>query len=78
MAVLSNYGTYPDWSPYKAWAISDAITFHQENRWFDNQYYGPWTFVAHDPSRGLSITDWQAAPYDQDTCSTFDGEPACD
>ena len=37
MAVLSNYGTFPEWSPYKGTVISDAITFRQDNRWYDNQ-----------------------------------------
>jgi parallel beta-helix repeat protein len=77
MAVLSNYGTYPDWSPYKAWTVSDAITFAQSNQWSDNQYYGPWTFVAHDTSHALSFADWQAAPYNQDTCSTLNDSPGC-
>jgi parallel beta-helix repeat protein len=62
MAVLSNYGTYPDWSPYKAWAVPEAITFQQGNVWSDNLYYGPWTFVARDASRALSPAAWQAAP----------------
>jgi hypothetical protein len=78
MAVLSNYGTYPDWSPYKAYTVADSITFGQENHWSNNKYYGPWTFVAHDPSRSLSIAQWQAAPYGQDTCSTFENSPGCD
>jgi parallel beta-helix repeat protein len=77
MAVLSNYGTYPDWSPYKAWTVADAITFNQGNQWSDNLYYGPWTFVVHDPSRALSIAAWQAAPYGQDTCSSFNDSPDC-
>src|SRR5207237_304818 len=67
MAVLSNYGTYPEWSPYKGSVISDAITFRQGNRWSDNKYYGPWTFVVYDTSRTLSIEQWLAAPYNQDT-----------
>jgi hypothetical protein len=77
MAVLSNYGTYPEWSPYKAWTVSDAITFEQGNRWYDNRYYGPWTFVAHNTSRSLSVQQWLAAPYHQDTCSTFGESPGC-
>nr|WP_233160792.1 right-handed parallel beta-helix repeat-containing protein [Actinophytocola xanthii] len=77
MAVLSNYGTFPDWSPYKAWTVSDAITFQQDNRWYDNLYYGPWTFVAHNAGRGLSPEAWQAAPYNQDTCSTFGDSGGC-
>ena len=79
MAVLSNYGTYPDWSPYKGWIVPDAITFQQNNRWSDNLYYGPWTFVARDTSRSLTPEAWQAAPYNQDTCSSFNDGPAnCD
>jgi parallel beta-helix repeat protein len=81
MAVLSNYGTYPDWSPYKAWTVSDAITLNQGNRWSDNLYYGPWTFVPHDTGRSLSFAAWQAAPYNQDTCSNFNDAPipaSCD
>jgi hypothetical protein len=77
MAVLSNWGTFPTWSPYKAWAVSDAITFQQENRWYDNRYYGPWTFVAHNTSRALSIDQWLAAPYNQDACSTFGESEGC-
>jgi hypothetical protein len=78
MAVLSNWGTFPAWSPYQGAVISDAITFRQDNHWSDNQYYGPWKFVAHDTSRTLSIAAWQAAPYNQDTCSTFDESAGCD
>ncbi|HEX6355181.1 right-handed parallel beta-helix repeat-containing protein [Actinophytocola sp.] len=77
MAVLSNYGTFPTWSPYKAWTVSDAITFQQQNRWYDNRYYGPWTFVAHNTSRGLSVDQWLAAPYNQDVCSTFGDSTGC-
>ncbi len=77
MAVLSNYGTFPAWSPYKASVISEAVTFRQDNRWFDNKYYGPWTFVAHDTSRKLTPAQWQAEPYRQDTCSTFGESEGC-
>ncbi|WSF48651.1 right-handed parallel beta-helix repeat-containing protein [Streptomyces canus] len=71
MAVLSNYGTYPDWSPYKGEKVADAITLEQHNRWHDNVYLGPWKFVAHDPSRVLTFQEWQGTPYQQDTGSTF-------
>ncbi|MFI5565586.1 right-handed parallel beta-helix repeat-containing protein [Amycolatopsis japonica] len=77
MAVLSNYGTFPAWSPYRGAVISEAITFRQDNRWYDNQYYGPWTFVAHDTSRRLTAAQWQAAPYLQDTCSGFGETVTC-
>ncbi|MEU2624246.1 right-handed parallel beta-helix repeat-containing protein [Streptomyces sp. NPDC007157] len=72
MAVLSNYGTYPDWSPYKGEKVAEAITHKQDNRWHDNVYLGPWKFVAYDPSRVLDFGEWQSADYRQDAGSTLD------
>jgi hypothetical protein len=71
MAVLSNWGTYPDWSPYRGPVVQRAITFEQDNTWHHNTYVGPWTFTPHDTSRRLTPDGWQAAPYAQDTCSAF-------
>ncbi|MGA4847142.1 right-handed parallel beta-helix repeat-containing protein [Streptomyces sp. G5(2025)] len=71
MAVLANYGTYPDWSPYQGERVAEAITRKQHNRWHDNAYVGPWKFVAHDPSRVLDSGQWQGEPYRQDAGSTF-------
>ncbi|MFG3321241.1 right-handed parallel beta-helix repeat-containing protein [Streptomyces sp. NPDC048171] len=71
MAVLANYGTYPDWSPYQGERVAEAITGEQHNRWYDNVYLGAWTFVAHDPSRTLDSGQWQGMPYRQDEGSTF-------
>ncbi|MGO4753587.1 right-handed parallel beta-helix repeat-containing protein, partial [Streptomyces sp. 2MCAF27] len=71
MAVLANYGTYPDWSPYQGERVAEAITRKQHNRWHDNVYLGPWKFVAHDPSRILDSWQWQSTPYQQDAGSTF-------
>jgi len=71
MAVLSNYGTYPKWSPYKGERVAEAITGEQDNRWHDNVYLGPWKFVAHDQGRVLDFKQWQGTPYRQDTGSTF-------
>ncbi|GAA1366120.1 right-handed parallel beta-helix repeat-containing protein [Streptomyces beijiangensis] len=71
MAVLSNYGTYPDWSPYKGDRVAEEITREQHNRWHDNAYVGPWKFVAQDMSRVLTSAEWQGAPYQQDQDSTF-------
>ncbi|TNC28617.1 right-handed parallel beta-helix repeat-containing protein [Amycolatopsis alkalitolerans] len=70
MAELSNYGTYPDWSPYKGDTIADAITSDQHNQWHDNTYTGPWTFVVHDTSQVLDSRTWQQARK-QDQGSTF-------
>jgi hypothetical protein len=74
MAVLSNYGTWPDWSPYKAKKVSDALIHQQDNRWRDNDYVGPWNFVADDPAQKIDSMQWQAVPYRQDAGSTFEAK----
>lgn len=71
MALLSNFGTYPDWSPYDGDVVQEAITQGQDNRWHDNTYVGPWTFMPFDTSRVLDPVEWQLAPYGQDEGSTF-------
>ncbi|MFI6644914.1 right-handed parallel beta-helix repeat-containing protein [Streptomyces sp. NPDC050504] len=69
--VLANYGTYPDWSPYMGKKVADAITLKQGNRWHDNVYRGPWSFVAGDQEQNLDPAQWQTTPYRQDEGSTF-------
>ena len=69
--IFSNYGTYPDWSPYKGTVIEDAITFHQNNAFANNAYFGPWGFTAYDQSQKMGFETWQAAPYNQDAGSTM-------
>lgn len=71
MAVLANFGTYPEWSPYMGDVVQEAITFGQQNLWHDNTYVGPWTFVAVETGTGLTAVQWQSAPYGQDRGSTF-------
>jgi hypothetical protein len=68
--LFSNYGTFPSWSPYKGTAIEEAITFDQNNRFFDNAYHGRWRFTVYDQSRKLSLRKWQSPPYNQDQGST--------
>jgi hypothetical protein len=75
MAVLSNSGTVPEWSPYKADTVQQAITFHQANTWHDNEYIGPWQFVAFDASTVVNDAGWQAGPYNQDDGSDFTPAP---
>jgi hypothetical protein len=70
-AILSNWGTFPSWSPYLGPAIENAITFNQKNRFRDNRYHGPWRFMAHDTSITVDFATWQAAPYGQDPGSTM-------
>jgi Right handed beta helix region len=71
MAVLSNYGTYPEWSPYKGDAIQQAITRNQHVIWHDNVYVGEWTFVVADVGHAAAADEWQASPSSQDRGSTF-------
>ncbi|HET9138542.1 MAG TPA: right-handed parallel beta-helix repeat-containing protein [Actinophytocola sp.] len=71
MAVLSNVGTFPDWSPYQGDAVQKSITFEQDNRWHDNAYVGPWTFMPFDTSVNVRSSQWQGTPYGQDKGSTF-------
>lgn len=70
--VFSNYGTYPDWSPYKGTTVAENIALRQNNVWRGNHYRGPWNFVA--PSQGdvLLPDQWQSAPFLQDQGSTFE------
>ncbi|MFI5583988.1 right-handed parallel beta-helix repeat-containing protein [Amycolatopsis sp. NPDC051758] len=72
MGLLSNFGTVPDWSPYQAEAVEQAITYNQNNRWSNNRYSGPWTFVTEEASRLADPARWQGVPYQQDQGSTFD------
>lgn len=71
MAVLSNFGTYPKWSPYHGAVVQQAITFDQQNEWHDNTYLGPWTFMPHDTGQLIYPARWQVGPYLQDRGSTF-------
>jgi hypothetical protein len=71
MAVLSNYGTFPAWSPYQGAVVQQALTFRQDNRWYGNTYVGPWMFTTLDGARDVPAGVWQQAPYRQDAGSTF-------
>ncbi|GAA4397038.1 right-handed parallel beta-helix repeat-containing protein [Fodinibacter luteus] len=70
-ALLANYGSYPDWSPYLGPGVQQAVALHQDNLWFDNTYRGPWRFLVVDQSTTVSFSEWQGAPYGQDRGSTI-------
>ncbi|GAA3088919.1 nitrous oxidase accessory protein NosD [Kribbella aluminosa] len=74
--IFSNWGTFPEWSPYKARTVEDAITFHQANRFFSNTYSGPWNFMVHEQGNAVNWAAWQGAPYgqDQDSVIKVNGE----
>ena len=69
--LLANYGSYPDWSPYLGPQVQQSVTLHQDNRWFDNTYRGPWRFLVLDQSRTVSWAEWRGAPYLQDRGSSM-------
>jgi Right handed beta helix region len=72
MAVISNFGTWPHWSPYKGEKVQRAITLDQQNSWDRNTYVGPWSFTTFDPKGRVTADQWQSAPFNQDKDSTFD------
>jgi nitrous oxidase accessory protein NosD len=69
--VFSNYGTYPDWSPYKAEIVQDDITFEQNNVWRDNTYTGDWYFMVEEHGNVVTWEAWRAEPYHQDRGSSL-------
>ena len=68
--VLSNWGTYPSWSPYQGRTVQDAITFGQNNVFKANRYVGDWRFVPYQTANFQSFAGWQGAPYNQDAGTT--------
>jgi Right handed beta helix region len=71
MAVISNFGTSPRWSPYKGERVQRAITLNQQNNWYHNAYQGPWSFTTYNPKGRVTVDQWRSAPYNQDRESTF-------
>jgi hypothetical protein len=69
--LFSNYGTYPEWSPFMADMVENNITFEQNNVWRNNSYTGEWHFMAKEAGRPLSWEVWRSDPYHQDAKSTF-------
>lgn len=71
-AIIANWGTVPDWSPYRGEVIEEAITLHQNNHFNPNHYVGPRKFMLHDTSQTVAWSAWRAAPYAQDAGSTLE------
>lgn len=76
MAVLANFGTFPEWSPYKGEVVQQAISRHQDVQWRDNTYSGPWTFLLASTGRSVDVAEWRADPAKQDVGSTFSSDPS--
>ena len=62
--IFSQFGSSPDWSPYKGFVIAGAITTARNNKFSANIYTGPWTFIYHDQSEVLSLGQWRARGQD--------------
>jgi hypothetical protein len=58
--VFSEYGSDPSWSPYHADLVPTAIAFHQDNKFYDNTYSGPWCFMGWELGTSVGFEQWQA------------------
>ncbi|MEA2827773.1 MAG: hypothetical protein QOG43_2212 [Actinomycetota bacterium] len=64
--LISNFGSFPQWSPYKGRVVQDDITFGQGNRFSDNRYVGDWKFSVYEPALVVGFREWRSPPYKQD------------
>ncbi|HSW91348.1 MAG TPA: right-handed parallel beta-helix repeat-containing protein [Candidatus Saccharimonadales bacterium] len=62
------------WAPsaYNISTIQNKIMFGANNKFFDNTYIGDWKF-AKGYGEKIYFNEWQAAPFNQDQGSTFNG-----
>lgn len=70
MAIFSQWGSFPAWSPYQTTTIQNQIVT-QADIWQSNTYRGPYRFLAKDTSNQFAYAAWQASPYSQDAGSTL-------
>jgi hypothetical protein len=70
-AIVANYGSYPDWSPFPATVIQERITYEQNNRFEDNVYIGEWGFNPLEPGNLVTWDEWRQAPFGQDSGSSW-------
>jgi hypothetical protein len=73
--VFSEYGTFPSWSPYQGTTIEKAITYNQNNHFYNNVYNGPWQYMVYQQNTIVSWRAWQSAPYYLDKGSIANGVP---
>ena len=71
--LFSEYGSFPDWSPYHGAAVEKHITLQQNNHFADNTYNGPWRFMIMSEGNVVSWSAWRGAPYRQDQGSSSAG-----
>lgn len=68
-AIISNFGSYPSWSPYHGRVVEQAVAYRQNNTFYDNTYQGSWRFVLLEQGNLVSFAEWRSAPYVQDVGS---------
>ncbi|WP_460438055.1 right-handed parallel beta-helix repeat-containing protein [Amycolatopsis stemonae] len=73
MALFSNVGTVPSWSPYQGDVIQRDIVHTAANHWHGNTYSGPWRFTVVDMATTVPVAEWTGPSYGQDAGSTFAG-----
>ena len=71
VALVSQWGSYPEWSPYQGTMVEEAITFRQNNVWSANRYFGPWRFHVKELWNVVGWKEWRRAPYRQDRGSSL-------
>ncbi|HTR95732.1 MAG TPA: right-handed parallel beta-helix repeat-containing protein [Trebonia sp.] len=59
--VISEYGSDPAWSPYHGDIVPTDIAFHQDNKFYDNSYSGPWCFMGWELGTSVSFSQWRAS-----------------
>ena len=64
--MFSNWGTFPDWSPYQERVVQEAITFKQGNRFYANTYTGPVAVHRARAGQAGQLGDLAGRPYGQD------------
>jgi Right handed beta helix region len=58
--VFSEYGSDPSWSPFHGDIVPGDITFHQNNKFEDNAYVGPWCFMGWQLGTAVDWAQWRA------------------
>ena len=71
IGLVSNYGTYPNWSPYQAYIVPNNIAFKQDNVWRDNTYMGKWRFMGRTLWNKVSWKTWRGGRFGQDRGSVW-------
>lgn len=55
---------------YAVSTVQNNVVNNQNNHWTNNKYFGPWKMLVGN-SLPITISQWQAAPYNQDAGSSF-------